>query len=1619
MIRERRKRQRKRRKHCVINGNEQSVRPRELSAVKRELFASLLDKQGIKQTQSIARRDVSVPPPLSFAQQRLWFLNQLEPGNAAYNIAQAVRFKGVLDVPALKRSLSEIVRRHEVLRTTFSTVDDRPVQVIHPASPVSLPVEDLTALADDEREARIAAAIKAEAVTPFDLGSGPLMRAKLLRVGDDEHIALFALHHIISDGWSASVLNEELRIIYGAFSRGEESPLPDLPLQYADYAVWQRERLQGEVLAEHLAYWEGQLGGAAVLALPADRPRRGQHSSRGSRQVFALSEETSEALKKLSRQENVTLFMTLLAAFNVLLQRYAGQDDIMIGTPVANRSRVELEKLIGFFINALVLRTDLSGDPSFTGLLKRVREVTLDAYKHQDAPFEMLVERLQPERDLNYTPLFQVQFQLDTAPKQALQSPGLTFSEVNSEMEIAQFDLSLNLQEAPHALVGSLEYNTDLFDHATIERMLRHYRNLLEGIVARPAARISELPLLDSTEREQLLVEWNETREDFSAPLCLHELFEAQAARTPDATALIFDDERLSYRELNLKANRLARQLRAVGVCAEVRVGVCVERSPEMIVALLGILKAGGAYVPLDPEYPRERLAFIAGDSNLAALVTQRRVQEKLPELEAQAVVLIEDVDMDGSDASATENLASGVVADNVAYMIYTSGSTGRPKGVVVSHRAIRNRLLWMQHKFPVEAADRVLQKTAYSFDASIWEIFVPLLAGAQVVIARPGGQQDSAYLVNAVREHEVTVLQLVPSMLRVVLTEDAFADCVSLRRMFCGGEALMREDVTRFRERLGAELHNLYGPTEAAIDATHFNCLEETAGVVVPIGKPISNMEVYILDRHLRVVPVGVAGELYIGGVNLARGYHQRPDLTAEKFIPHPFSRTEGARLYRTGDRARFLPDGNIEYLGRLDHQVKLRGFRIEPGEIEAALQAHRLVRECAVLLTGDGDVDQRLRAYVVTVEGVDTEGGELREWLRRSLPDYMIPTTFVLLEELPRTPNGKLDRRALLQHSQPETIPASRHVAPRNPLEEVLAGIWAEVLGVERVGIHDNFFELGGHSLLATQVVSRVRKVLQVELGLREFFESPTVAELVGSIAALRRGDAQSNMPPLTRSERDPQGMPLSFAQQRLWFIDQLAPGSPVYNIPFSFRMMGELNVKAIEQTLCEIARRHEVLRTTFAKRDGRPVQLIAEAADFTLPLTDLTALADEEQRREVTRIAREEAQEPFDLSRGPLMRAMLLRLAADEHVMLFTLHHIVSDGWSMGVLIEEVASLYKTFAAGAPPSLAELPIQYADYAAWQREWLSGERLQSHLDYWRRRLSGSSSTLKSLTKASRQSRTDFRGEAQSFALPADLSKHLKALGQREGSTLFMTLLAAFATLLHRHTGQDDIVLGTDVANRNRIETESLIGFFVNVLVLRTDLTGNPTFRELLARVRGTTLEAYEHQDLPFEKLVEELQPDRALSGTPLFQAKLILQNAPLQQLELAGLMLTPLDIEADATGTAKFDLYLTVADTERGLEGTLAYSTALFDAATIGQLLKSFTALLSSIVLNPDAHLSELEILSAAGRERLVEEKRKRYESNMSKLKSIKPRAISTTRRRVGEAHPRSDQEQAERES
>jgi natural product biosynthesis luciferase-like monooxygenase protein/amino acid adenylation domain-containing protein len=1523
-------------------------------------------RRAVRDSAPILRLAEGAAAPLSFAQERLWFLDRLAPGTTAYHINTAVRLSGALDADALDRALVETVRRHAALRTVFPLVDGRPVQLAGPVPATVLAVDDLSAVDGAEREEAMRARLKDAAGRPFDLAAGPVFRAHLLRMDAADHVLLITLHHAVTDGWGREVLLREVGELYGAFAAGRPSPLPELEIAYADYAAWQRAQLTDEVLAGQIGYWTGRLAGAPpVLELPTDRPRPAAPTFGADRERLTLPRELSDALDALARREGATQYMVLLAAFSLLLARYAGTDDVVVGSPIAGRTRREAEGLVGVFLNMLALRTDLSGDPDFRTLLARVRAATLGAYEHQDVPFERLVDVLQPERSLSHAPVFQAAFFLQNQAQAKLVMPGVDAAPLSAGTSTGKFDLTLGAGDTDEGFTFVLEYATELWDAATARRMLDHLHRLLRAVAADPGVPVGALELMDEDERRLSVEGWNATAAAYPAE-SIHGMIAEQARRTPDAVALAAAGAEITYAALDARADVLARHLRARGVGSESPVGICLERGIEGVAAMLAVLKAGGAYLPLDPSYPAERLAYMLRDSGARVVITDEARRGILP-LDGIDVV---SMDGDAARIAATDpaipySLFPIPSTHGLAYLIYTSGSTGRPKGVQVSHDNVRSFFAGMDARVGTEAGTW-LAVTRTSFDISVLELLWTLARGFRVVVhpEAGGAASDGEGSVPAqVARHGVTHLQCTPSLAGALVAEHGAAAFESIQCLMLGGEAMPPALARELLAVLPGRLLNMYGPTETTVwSTTHAVGAADVDGAGVPVGSPIANARVYVVDANLRPAPVGVPGELVIGGPGVARGYRGHPALTAERFVPDAFSATPGARMYRTGDRARRKADGTLEVLGRMDFQVKVRGHRIEPGEIEAALREHASVAEAAVVARPAAGGALRLVAYAVGRDGVPVDQTALRAHLEARLPGYMVPDAYVAMDALPRTPNGKLDRRAL----PAPRVDEDAFVAPRTPTEEVVAGVWADVLGLERVGALDGFWELGGHSLLATRVMSRVEAALGVRLSLRALFEAPTVAGLAARVDAARTEDTAAALPDIVPVDRD-RPLPLSFSQQRLWFLHRMEPDSPFYNMPYALGLSGPIDVAAMEAGIGALLRRHESLRTVFRAGDDGPVQVVAPAAPFRLEIDDLSALPADEREAEARRRTVHDAERPFDLGAGPVFRARLLRLAPDEHVLLMAVHHIVSDAWSRDLLLRELGEMYQAAVEGRAPALAPLAVQYPDYAVWQREHLAGEVMERQLEWWRARLDGAPAFIALPPDRPRPAVQSYRGGRVRAVVPAKIAEGVRALARREGATEHMVLLAAFQALLAKSAGQDDVVVGSPISGRTRRETEGLIGFFVNTLAHRADLSGDPSFRAHLARVREGVLGAYAAQDVPFERLVEALAPERTLDRSPLFNVMFTWQP-PQERMDLAGLRARPV-----VSATAKFDVTLYTAPLDGGLVCHWEYGTDLFHAATIERMARRFAALLSAVAADPDRPLSSVELDGPAERQRV----------------------------------------------
>ena len=1509
--------------------------------------------RGAEQAQAVRATirpvDRSAPLPLSAGQEQLWLEHRLNPNSGAYQVPVSLRLHGELDLTALRETLDGLVARHEVLRTRIDLVDEEPVQLIDPAPRVPVRV-----LAADSPEA--AELLLREQVTrPFDLTAEHPLRVALCRLGATDHILLLVLHHVACDGTSVRLLLEELATRYDAAVHGEPVPVPDLSVQYADYAVWYRGRTTGSEYRSQRDYWRHQLDGVQPLSLPLAPQVPKNLSDAGGCLPFELGQDVSARLQRYAAERGVTPFVLLLAGLKAMFYRLGCGTDVAVGTPVAGRRGAELERVLGYFGNTVVLRTDVSGSPSFATLVERVRRVAADGLAAQEVALAHVVRDVARHRGDTRNPLFNVLFAHEYAGAAPPQLAGLTVQEFPLPVDAVQFALTLRLTEHPDGiLTGELDHLAAAVDAGYARRIARWYVRILDLALAEPDRTIDELALLDNDDLRDL-ARWNDTTVERDEH-CLHELVLAQAEQTPEGVAVVSGDALMSYADLRRRATALSHRLRGLGVTRGSVVGVCLPRSPELAVTLLAALMAGAAYLPLDPAHPSRRLAGIVRRHRVDVLVATPEVLFDW-QTPPNCVVVDPTTPCPEPDGARLPQ----VDPDDVAYLITTSGSTGEPKGVLVPHRGIVNRIMWSVTEHTLGPGDRILQKTTVSFDAAVWEIFAPLVAGATLVMARPGAERDPTALVDDVRRHRITILQAVPTMWRLLSTEPDLAACGSLRLLLSAGEVLTADLCRQLTDRVGATLVNTYGPTECAIDVTAWTYQpgdQYTGGDPVPIGRPIDNIRIHVLDNRCRPVPVGVVGELHVAGSGLARGYDGLPDLTAERFLPDPFSPVPGGRLYRTGDVARWRPDGTLDILGRRDRQLKVRGVRVEAAEIEAALLEHSGVRAAAVIARPDVDGGPQLVAYVVPENG-DQPPSDLPSFLADQLPAPMIPACVVALPELPLTSSGKLDRAAL---PEPAPLPsaADTYQPPRSATEEIVTGVWAAVLGLERVGIDDDFFQLGGHSLTAAQIVARLRAALDRPVALAEVLTARTPAELARRVDSLTAG--VGGVGSVSRGEP----VLLSFAQQRLWFLEQLQPGGVAYLVPWVLRLRGRLDVAVLRRAVEELVVRHEVLRTRYAVRDGVPVQVVDEGVELDWAVVDAVG-------GDVDGLVRAECRQPVDLVSGPVVRVRLLRCGVREHVLVVVLHHIACDGWSVGVLARELRQLYAGFVGGGSVGLPPVGVQYADFAAWQRRWLSGEVLDRQVRFWRERLAGLA-PLELPTDRPRPPVPDDSGDVYEFEMPAALTRQMEKLGHEQGATLFMVLAALYAALLARYTRQRDISVGTPVSGRHWSDLENTVGLFVNTLVLRTSVEAGDTFLDLLARVRANTLDALAHQELPFERLVEELQIDRDLSRNPLFQVMFELQEIGETGTAGDGLDIQPLPVARD---TAKFDLTLALARRHDGsLAGEVEYATALFDRDTAVRLVTHFLRLAAEVAAAPDRPVALLSLVEGQERRRILDE-------------------------------------------
>ncbi|MCP5052329.1 MAG: amino acid adenylation domain-containing protein, partial [bacterium] len=1523
---------------------------------------------------------------LSSGQRRLWILHQFKAERTSYNMPAAFSLEGDPDTQALKKAINALVRRYEILRTAFSTIEGEPKQFVHDT--LEVPVRHSNPSPED-----LETFIKKSAERVFDLDVAPLFRVELVTVSPGKHIFLFNMHHIISDGWSLPVFFRELGILYNAVT-GEETPgvdepgpdrhLPPLRIQYRDFAHWQNTYLTTASAERSQIYWHEKMSGQIpLLDLPSDHPRPPFKTAVGRTVSFQLDNALALGIHGCCNRREITPFMFLLAAVNLVIHRYTGQGDIITGSPIAGRNHLELEDQVGLYVNTLPLRNRVRGNDTVETFLQNVKQTATEAYENQNFPFDKLVDQLDLERHTNRNPLFDVMMTLQNNEPFVLELDGIKTTRLKTENTISRFDMTIDFYEEADNILMDIEYSAGLFEEDRILRFGNHFIQLVKSITTDTGQEVRHIDILSAEEKQQLLMEFNDTQVDFPEDKTIVTLFEDQVERTPDYTAV--KSVSITYRHLNHQASRLAGLLKEKGVGPDTVVAVMMERSLEMIISLFGILKAGGAYLPIDPDYPEERIRYMLKDSNAILCISDNpgkgKNNDQLSMINYQLLMKSPAL----SEASEVKSEST-----DLAYILYTSGSTGRPKGVMLEHRSLVNRIHWMNKRYPINRGDVILQKTTYTFDVSVWELFWWSFYGASVYLLPPGDEKDPRRIIDAVCNHNITIMHFVPSMLSVFLeslqSPGDRLKCSSLKRVFASGEALTGKHAEDFAKTLGAAnqttLHNLYGPTEAAIDVTYFDCDRPVKGGAIPIGKPIANTRLYILDRHRALLPVGVAGEIVISGIGLARGYLNNPLLTNEKFEVRS---SKFEVFYHTGDLGRWSADGNIEFLGRIDHQVKVRGYRIELEEIRHHLVSHSLIREAEVIVRSG---QNELIAFVTgKLDWIADLPGMISGHLGKFLPAYMIPSLVVPLDRFPLTANGKVDRKALnvLSKDGSQIAASAEYAPPRNETEQKLVEIWESILQRKNIGIRDNFFNIGGHSLRATLAVSRIYKEFNVEFQLNQMFDTPTIEQIASSIETRHRGNhphpgqgrQYEPVPPMEEREY----YPLSHAQKRLWLINRFGIENNIaYNMPAAHYFNGPLDIDVFKQAFRAMIQRHQILRTGFIETRGKTWQKVFETVDFNLEILTLpsgTTGAEPEKRIET--ITRQHSETPFDLSQFPLFSAKLLEISPHRHLFLFNAHHIINDGWSINIFNRELTQLYNAYNRDPRcPSDSVLPkpgIQYKDYAHWQNNYLQTRFMKDQEQYWLGKLSGHRPHLDFPTDFNRPTVKNYNGISIFHTLDRPLTDGIKRLCNSSGVTLFMILVAFTKILLYRYTGQEDIIVGSPIAGRNHPDLEDQLGFYVNTLALRDRVAGDHTFESVLRQVKQTTVEAYENQDYPFDKLVDQLNPDRDRSRHPLFEIMVVLQNTGKLDLTFDQLQVTAAEIYFDIS---KFDLTFNFDENERTGETRMVmdYNTGLFNQDRIHRLCRHFTRMVQSILQNPGTAVREVEILTGKEKNQLLEE-------------------------------------------
>ena len=1517
--------------------------------------------------------------PLSFSQRRLWFIDQLEGSSEHFNSLDSHIIEGEFNDAAFKKAIKQLLDRHEVLRTHFVTVENEPRQKIVSDYHIPLTIEDVTSMTEQQRNTHINNLVNDEVNTAFDLSADLMLRVKVLHISQDTHLVVLVTHHIASDGLSRNILKRDLFTLYKAQCESVESPLPTLAIQYADYAAWQRNWLQGDVLEQQLSYWKDKLKGMPHLHnLPLDRSRHAEATYQGATLVQSVEQELSQQIKELCHKQDVTKFMFLHAAFSVLLSRYSNEKDIVVGTAIAGRNDKNLEQLIGFFVNDLVLRAEIDDNSSFAHFLSEHKETILSAYQHQHVPFELLVEAINPERSLNYNPLFQIKMDLHTHQHIAQKDSDEQNEEETGPGHKSREDLYLSINSSDSDLEFSWLYNTDLFDKDTISQLSNSFIALLKSICSGINTKISQLNLL-TLEHKALLLEHSEDVQFTagSGDVFVHDFIEHYAAATPDSIAVTCDGEALSYQELNEVTNSLARYLIGKGVKPNMLVALSVERSLAMIIGMIAIQKAGGAYVPIDPAYPRERQSFMLEDCGAHIILTQQDLLGEMEFGDKQVVPLDEDILQLLTHSYSSENINNaeiGLSTDHLAYAIYTSGSTGTPRAVLVSHKNLAASTLARNKAYTSMPSSFVLL-SSYAFDSSVAGIFWTLANGGKLVIAEVTAGLEATKFENIINQNKASHFLTLPSVYKTILDNNVNMPD-SMQQVIVAGE-VCPEDLTRthFADSVWSkcQLINEYGPTEASVWSTYYDCVHHQSGSV-PIGINAPHVSVYVVDNNRQLSPLGVVGELLVAGTGITQGYLNQPELTKEKFIDDPFAHQAGQKAFLTGDLVKLNRNGYIEYIGRSDTQVKIRGFRVELQEVEAHLLELDHIGSAAVVVQALDSGDQRLVAYVsldkaiedILLNGEDSlEGADInyeqginsliisyKSQMLDALPAHMVPSVIMILDELPKTPNGKVDKNALPEPKESD-VHNEVYTAPTNETQKILCGMWQDILQLERVGIHDNFFMLGGHSLLGTKLVSQIRAELSVEIPLRILFESPTIE---GLSEYIMQADSHVMLPDVMKANRD-EPLLLSYAQQRLWFIDSLGGGSPQYNVPSGYLHKGQLDITALQKAFNAVAERHEAIRTRFSVQEGTPRQIITDNAKVPLIQHDLSNLDQESQKSQVMQIIKKEAKAVFDLSKDLMLRARVLKLDHDKHLVLYTMHHIASDGWSGGILRNELSHLYAVHINDRLNTLPKLPIQYADYAMWQRSWLDDSLMEQQLSYWQEQLAGAPLVHKLPLDRARPEIQTFEGQAVSRIVDETLTEKIVTQCKEHSVTLFMFLQTAFAVLLSKYSNEEDIIIGSPIAGRAHEDLNNLIGFFVNSLALRVDLSGQPTFKQLLDKNKQVILDAYAHQHVPFELLVEKLRPERNLNHNPLFQVTFVVQNndkGPQQNTDNELSQWISQDLLDNIKPNIRNDLELHVAHNGSKLELNWIYNDTLFEKESIERMSANYEVLLESILLS-----------------------------------------------------------------